>query len=162
VMVLHDHQANPHVHLSVRVESRYGQRLNPRKADLRRWRETFAEKLRGWGVEAEATRRATRGGSRTFVEPLWRIKARGDGRLRVASTHQRPSRLSSESRGATGEAWLKIAEALARSGDSADRDLANRITKFVDSQALACARESERESNPQSMPAKVDVNRDVR
>ena len=34
VMVLHDHQANPHVHLSVKVESKHGQRLNPRKADL--------------------------------------------------------------------------------------------------------------------------------
>ena len=55
VMVLHDHQANPHVHLSVRAESRHGRRLNPRKADLQRWRETFAEKLRGWGIEAEAT-----------------------------------------------------------------------------------------------------------
>ena len=61
VMVLHDHQANPHVHLSVRAESRHGKRLNPRKADLHRWRETFAEKLRGWGVEAEATRQITRG-----------------------------------------------------------------------------------------------------
>ncbi len=58
VMVLHEHQANPHVHLSVRAESRTGKRLNPRKTDLHRWRETFAEKLRGWGVEAEATRQA--------------------------------------------------------------------------------------------------------
>lgn len=31
VMVLHDHQANPHVHLSVRAESKHGKRLNPRK-----------------------------------------------------------------------------------------------------------------------------------
>jgi hypothetical protein len=28
-MVLHDHQANPHVHLSVRAESKNGRRLNP-------------------------------------------------------------------------------------------------------------------------------------
>jgi hypothetical protein len=48
VMVLHDHQANPHVHLSVRAESRHGRRLNPRKADLHRWREVFAEMLRDW------------------------------------------------------------------------------------------------------------------
>ena len=34
VMVLHDHQANPHAHLSVRAESRHGKRLNPRKANL--------------------------------------------------------------------------------------------------------------------------------
>src|SRR5665213_639608 len=31
VMVLHDHQANPHVHISVRAESKHGKRLNPRK-----------------------------------------------------------------------------------------------------------------------------------
>src|SRR5205085_8761633 len=80
VMVLHDHQANPHVHISVRAESKHGKRLNPRKTDLQRWRETFAEKLRGWGVEAEASRQATRG-SRGNYEPLWRIKAREGGRL---------------------------------------------------------------------------------
>lgn len=55
-MVLHTHQANPHVYLAVRAEGRGGKRLNPRKRDLRRWREVFAEKLRGWGIEAEAWR----------------------------------------------------------------------------------------------------------
>jgi hypothetical protein len=63
VMVLHDHQANPHVHLSVKIESDRGKRLNPHKADLHRWRETFAERLRGWGIDAEATRQPTRGDS---------------------------------------------------------------------------------------------------
>ena len=52
------------------------------KADLHRWRETFAENLRGWGVEAEATRQATRGRNRNY-DALWRIKARDDGRLRM-------------------------------------------------------------------------------
>ena len=66
VMVLHDHQANPHVHISVRAESKHGKRLNPRKADLQRWRETFAEKLRGWGIDAEATRQASRGSMRNY------------------------------------------------------------------------------------------------
>ena len=42
--------------ISVRAESKHGKRLNPRKADLHRWRETFAEKLRGWGIDAEASR----------------------------------------------------------------------------------------------------------
>jgi hypothetical protein len=63
VMVRHDHQANPHVHLSVRAESKHGKRLNPRKAGLSRWRETFAEKLRGWD---ELTFGVTLG----MVEPL--------------------------------------------------------------------------------------------
>ena len=76
VMVLHDHQANPHVHLSVRAESMSGRRLNPRKADLHRWRETFAEQLRGYGVEAEATRQATR--LRTWnAQELWRLITAG-------------------------------------------------------------------------------------
>jgi len=39
VMVLHDHQANPHVHLSVRATGMDGSRLNPRKTDLHRWRD---------------------------------------------------------------------------------------------------------------------------
>ena len=58
VMVLHDHQANPHVHISVRAESKHGKRLNPRKADLQRWRETFAERLRNWGVDAKPADRS--------------------------------------------------------------------------------------------------------
>ncbi|MEY8689470.1 MAG: hypothetical protein AB9M53_06275 [Leptothrix sp. (in: b-proteobacteria)] len=45
LMVLHEHQANPHVHLSVRAESRKGKQLNSRKAHLARWRETFAEQF---------------------------------------------------------------------------------------------------------------------
>jgi hypothetical protein len=75
LMVLHEHQANPHVHLSVRAEAINGDRLNPLKADLHRWRETFAQKLRGLGLDAEATRQATRGETRHY-EALWRIKAK--------------------------------------------------------------------------------------
>lgn len=57
VMVLHTHQANPHVHISVRAEGRDGKRLNPRKEDLHRWRETFADNLGGWGSRPRPGRR---------------------------------------------------------------------------------------------------------
>ncbi len=68
-MVLHTRQANPHVHVSVRVEGRDGKRLNPHKKDLHQWRETFAEKLRDWGIEAEALSQATRSGAmKTWAE----------------------------------------------------------------------------------------------
>jgi hypothetical protein len=80
VMVLHTHQANPHVHLAVRAEGRDGKRLNPRKHDLRRWREVFAEKLRGWGIEAEASSQVARG-SQHRNERLWQRKAYDDGRI---------------------------------------------------------------------------------
>lgn len=130
VMVLHDHQANPHVHISVRAESRYGKRLNPRKADLHRWRETFAEKLRGYGVEAEATRQATRGRSRNYY-PLWRLKAREDGRLRTTRPGTKSGGRAIATRAEAVEAWRQLGQALAMSGDVADRNLAKSIAAFV-------------------------------
>jgi hypothetical protein len=56
------HGMHPHVHLVVKAEPEYGgPRLNPRKADLQRWRERFAENLTELGVAATATRREDRG-----------------------------------------------------------------------------------------------------
>jgi len=130
VLVLHDHQANPHVHLSVRAESKHGKRLNPRKADLHRWRETFAEKLRDWGVDAEATRQATRGRSRNF-EPLWRIKACEGGRLRTNRIANKSGKQVRATRTDVVQAWLQIGRALAESTDMADRELARSIAGFV-------------------------------
>jgi hypothetical protein len=133
VMVLHDHQANPHVHISVRAESRDGKRMNPRKADLQRWRETFAERLREQGIDAEATRQATRGRSQNY-EPLWRIKAREDERLRsdgTASSTKSSARARTTQAQAV-EAWEHVAQALAASSEQADRALARSITKFVE------------------------------
>jgi hypothetical protein len=130
VMVLHDHQANPHVHISVRAESKRGERLNPRKADLHRWRETFAEKLRGHGIEAEATRQASRGRSRNY-DPLWRVKAREDGRLRTSRQGTKGSARALATRAEAVEAWRQVGQALAESGSTADRELARSIAMFV-------------------------------
>ena len=130
VMVLHDHQANPHVHISVRAESRHGKRLNPRKADLHRWRETFAEKLRGYGLEAEATRQATRGRSRNY-DPLWRVKAREDGRLRTNRPGTKSGGRAVATRAEAMEAWRHLGQALAMSSDAGDRNLAKAIAAFV-------------------------------
>ncbi len=131
VMVLHDHQANPHVHISVRAESKHGKRLNPRKADLHRWRETFAEKLRGWGVDAEATRQASRGNARNY-EPLWRVKAGQDGRLlKTTRARFKASPASIANRAEAVEAWGHIARALAASADPSDRGLAQAVARFV-------------------------------
>lgn len=130
VMVLHEHQANPHVHLSVRAESASGKRLNPRKADLHRWRETFAEKLRGWGIEAEATRQASRGESRNF-EPLWRLKARQDGRLRAEVAAAKSGGQATRSRAEAMVSWAHLMKALAASELAEDRRLARRVAAFV-------------------------------
>jgi hypothetical protein len=125
VMVLHDHQANPHVHPSVRAESRHGKRLNPRKADMHRWRETFAEKLRGWGVRADAPRQITRGELHPQRE-LWQTWARDKGRLRRPLPGPEPT----QRRGLPKmpvEAWSRIARALGESPANEDRELAQAI-----------------------------------
>lgn len=129
VMVLHDHQANPHVHLSVRAESVTGRRLNPRKEDLRRWRETFAEKLRGYGIDAEATRRTTRLQGKEY-EALWRRKARQGGRLREDRLVSRPVGEPYMGRGPAIEAWRQISRALSMSPAAEDRQLALAIIRY--------------------------------
>jgi hypothetical protein len=130
VMVLHDHQANPHVHISVRAESRHGKRLNPRKADLHRWRETFAEKLRGWGIDAEASRQATRGRDRNYDE-LWQVKARADDRLLSRRSLTKTSLRADASRAGALEAWQHIGRALSTSPDTDDQRLADGIARFI-------------------------------
>lgn len=121
VMVLHDHQANPHVHLSVKVASRQGHRLNPKPVDLRRWRGVFAEKLQGWGIEAGATSRASRGTVRGY-EPLWRLRASAEGRLRQQGAGQGGGASSTPREQAALEAWQALSEVLDR-GDPSDRAL---------------------------------------
>jgi hypothetical protein len=130
VMVLHDHQAHPHVHLSVKAESKHGQRLNPRKADLQRWRETFAERLCERGIDAEATWQATRGEVRNR-DALWRLKAKQVGRLEARRTSAKQGVAAHLSRAAALQAWKQIGWALAHSDSLDDRKLARQIIEFV-------------------------------
>ncbi|HEY1128891.1 MAG TPA: conjugal transfer protein TraS [Roseateles sp.] len=135
VMVMHEHQANPHVHLSVKAEGISGMRLNPRKADLQRWRETFAEKLRGWGIEAEATRQATRGENRSY-ESLWRLKARQEGRLRAQPAMPERGLIASRGRADAMVNWAHILKALAASEVDGYRELGKRVGSFVRSSTV--------------------------
>jgi hypothetical protein len=164
VMVLHDHQANPHVHLSVRAESRQGKRLNPRKADLQRWRETFAEKLRGWGIDAEATRQATQGEQRNYPT-LWRSKAQARGTLRQAASTTKSGERFLSSHKQAFESWLRIMEALTASNEPADRKLAGAVKEHINkmpfaidfARSLKTARQQEL---PGMQPAKIPtINR---
>jgi hypothetical protein len=72
------HGKHPHVHLVVKAEHEYGgPRLNPRKADLQRWREKFAEYLIELDVAATATRRHDRGLAKTAKKtPIYRAAQR--------------------------------------------------------------------------------------
>jgi len=60
---------HPHVHLTVKAAGLDGVRLNPRKADLQRWREGFAEALREHGIEATTTSRIHR-----TTHERWRVQ----------------------------------------------------------------------------------------
>ncbi|MBV8504048.1 MAG: conjugal transfer protein TraS [Paucibacter sp.] len=130
MMVLHEHQGNPHVHLCVRAESMSGKRLHPYRADLHRWRETFAERLRGWGVEAEATRQAVRGVSHR-PEQLWQIRARGPSLLKQPGAPNQSGIANWKNRVEAMRAWANITLALRSSEEPKDRELAERIQGFV-------------------------------
>lgn len=80
VFALHTDEPHPHVHLTVRMSGFDGSRLNPRKADLQTWRETFAREMRDQGIEAEATPRSARGVVRKAEKSVIRHIERGDDR----------------------------------------------------------------------------------
>jgi hypothetical protein len=148
VMVLHTHQGNPYVHVSVKAESKHGGRLNPRKADLHRWRETFAERLREWGVDAEATRQATRGVVRNYPD-LWRKKAAEEGREREARPERKTGGAAAASRKSAGQAWANIAAALRVSPTPSDQRLALEIERFVTGRNLSRPAVKEQTRQPQ-------------
>jgi hypothetical protein len=51
------HGKHPHVHLVVKAEHQFeGLRLNPRKADLQRWRERFADYLTENGCSGDPSK----------------------------------------------------------------------------------------------------------
>jgi hypothetical protein len=128
-MVLHEHQENPHVHVVVRAERDDGRRLNPRKPDLHRWRERFAAALRSYGIEAAATRQVVRGVDRR-PDRRWEIAARSAGRLhreRAPKTWQGVDRARSE----VFQNWRQLEQALSKSPDPKDRELADEVRRFI-------------------------------
>lgn len=123
VFATHDDEAHPHVHLCVNAQGDDGTRLNPRKADLQRWREGFAEALREHGIEANATPRLVRGARR---------KTRRQPALH-ANAPQRPGE-SPEHTFKSSPKVVKGYEALAKAlvlGDREDRQLATSIVETV-------------------------------
>lgn len=129
VMVLHEQQANPHVHLTVRAESMAGERLQT-WAERHRWRETFAEKLRGCGVDAEATPQVARGENRTS-EPLWRAKGKDRGTVREAGAATKSGQRYHGNRMHAMQCWVSMMSALQGSQNRDDRRLAKEVAIFL-------------------------------
>lgn len=136
VFVSHDDTRHPHAHLLVKAVGYDGKRLNPRKADLQRWRETFAAKLREHGIEANATKKPTRGITK---HPKQRgVIAAERARRPLPSYRDRENNPNNPYTDKAREThsrvilnYRKLAEALQVSPDPADRKLAVDIVHFV-------------------------------
>ncbi|MFH0134818.1 relaxase/mobilization nuclease domain-containing protein [Variovorax sp. VaC1] len=118
---------NPHVHLAVKAQAADGTRLNPRKADLQRWREGFAEALREHGVEAAATNRQQRlKRDRGEKQPVRQMRERGASLDRVGKGSASPERIAKAKRteAKVTNRYRQITKALASSPDVEDRKLA--------------------------------------
>ncbi|KVU84296.1 DNA polymerase [Burkholderia ubonensis] len=131
VFAAHNDEAHPHVHLMVLARGRNGRRLNPRKADLQRWRESFAHELRERGVEANATPRRTRGATQRYERQAVRHMRERGAPLSVPRPARQDPRAAFEAHLPTMTAWRATADALAESADVADRAMARDITDFV-------------------------------
>lgn len=151
VLAAHSDTDQPHVHVAVRALGETGARLNPTKADLDQWRQTFAQALRVRGVEAEATPRRARGvtlkSERTAVrkmrerhemgqgvEPRVLAAAREQAAKMALGTSQDPDPWNVHLR----ERWLTAraayglaAKLLADSQDPADQILSQKVASFA-------------------------------
>jgi type IV secretory pathway VirD2 relaxase len=141
-MALHTDQGHPHVHVVVKAMSERGERLNIYKATLREWRRDFAHYLREFGVEANATERAVRGGHHQNRKAgIYRAAARGEstfmrhrvdeiaretrsGNVRAESGHARLG----QTRGEVEKGWRAFAALMDQQGE---RAVAAQIRRFV-------------------------------
>jgi len=134
-MVLHTFETDPdlhpsphpHVHLTVKAVGLDGMRLNPRKADLQRWREGFAEALREHGIEATTTSRIHRTThERWTVRHLHERSKKGEMLERLKRTARRQGRAQEVMRN-----YEQVMRALARSDRGEDRQLAADLVGYL-------------------------------
>ena len=68
--------------------------------------------------------------SRNF-DPLWRVKAKQEGRLRQTGSATKTGQHHWDSRAKAMEGWAYIIKALVASDSPEDRELAERVARFV-------------------------------
>jgi hypothetical protein len=134
-MVLHTFETDPdphpsphpHVHLTVKAAGLDGIRLNPRKPDLQRWREGFAEALREHGIEATTTSRIHR-----TTHERWKVQHLRD-RTTQARVLDRQKRVTDTPRKLREvmRYYQQIMRTLARSDRGDDRQLAGDLVHFL-------------------------------
>jgi type IV secretion system T-DNA border endonuclease VirD2 len=79
VFAIHQDKNHPHAHMVLKMRGREQDlKLDPRKADLHRLREIFAEAAREQGVELAASSRAARGvGKKATPQSFYYLKSKG-------------------------------------------------------------------------------------
>jgi hypothetical protein len=146
----HTDEKHPHVHLCVKATNFEGRRLNPRKKDLREWRESFAAHLRAQGIAANATQRQTRGVTqKAQKQSIRHIDARRAGQGDTLSNvttkqmedvakalagqkHENPAASAiKKNRQNTIHTYGQIARLLAQAEDSKAQKAALEVMKFV-------------------------------
>ena len=126
---LHTDTDKPHVHACVLAAPlRKGKRLNPRKADLQRWREGFAEQLRNIGIDANATPRRTRGETRKPISQSGHhIRREKPIQFSKIHTSEEWPKVYKVAR----DAWLRLAKSMRHSSSEADLKITTEIERFV-------------------------------
>lgn len=127
-LVMHTDQDHPHVHLVVSAHRLDGRRLNVGKADLRRWREKFAQELRREGVEANATPAQLRGKLTSHQrDGAYRTAERRDSRERKERPKENSAERILETVAAVQADWRETVTALHR---QAEDGLAGEVERF--------------------------------
>ena len=126
---LHTDTDKPHVHACVQAAPvRKGKRLNPRKADLQRWREGFAEQLRHIGIDANATPRRTRGATgKTISQSGHHVRKK---QLILLREIEQSVSWPNFYKGAR-DAWQRLARSMKQSALAQDQNVAAEIERFV-------------------------------
>jgi len=155
LLALHTDTPRPHVHLTVQAEGLNRKRFDPRREDLFRFREAFAESLRSRGVQAEATPRYTRGQGRAGTSMAltqlrerirrWASRQPTEADLRQAreamqvalgKAQQPPFVAKTRARwNDTKRRYEEAAVQLDRSPDLEDRKLAGDVRQFIQDRA---------------------------
>lgn len=145
VASLHVDRDHPHVHLTIARRDHDGRRFHPNRDDLFRYRQRFAEKLRGRGIEANATPARARGVDPKH-EPIAAIKMRGKGqvprldksramraqRYRNAGTVDPVRSFLAERQATVRATYMRSITELSASPLAADQVVADSLKRFVD------------------------------
>ncbi|WP_424196619.1 relaxase/mobilization nuclease domain-containing protein (plasmid) [Ampullimonas aquatilis] len=143
VMALHTFETDPdkepskhpHVHLAVKARNENGVKLNPRKADLARWREDFALALNENGIEASSINRAQRlqreRGEKLSVRKMQTergVKPHSIGKRKASPEIVAKAKKTEK---AVLTAYHGMVSGLMQSSDPADKTLATKVMDYL-------------------------------